>query len=754
MIFSTADFQEDYSSKVKWCSPTGNGTGESDSKATAIYKLPTPISNVFPGGPTPDRKAEPSPIVAGSPELNTQPVKWAAEGDRFRSPTGQWASTSPLSGEDCYGAAGTPYLILNAIPTPPADMFLCPPDSASKHCSQAPKQLSYRQARAVSVEHGDLVSGTPFIPSRGLKRAKNSSRSFSASTQQSSHVPGPAGASASLASLVWSESHVKNLAEAFKSVEEPPSVHTGGPSHLALQASCKDRRSSRSFLGNLHQAPNHVLRQRGFVPADNRPCHSQEWQKPYPLMSGPQTMVVDENSPNSLFRMDDFSSLKCFSHKTVHPTLAKPTANQPFTYPHAHSTSYRDLPRTINRYRSGSEFPQKTAKQNSRPGYKKTTMTCKVEGCDKGALYAYAPNFTQPFHAGNRRISGSQPPPTHCVRHKLLGMKNVKSKRCEGDEGRCEKIPSFGFEGQPPRFCVLHRLEGMSVPDGKRCEHKSCTKRKMFGFPGQQVHFCGTHREPGMTDLVSKRCEAPNCDHRPSFGFRGQKLSKYCRIHKEPGMINNKGKKCEMDKCGKVARFALQGEAPKRCHNHRTDEMVSVLTFNCSERGCYKNAVFSYPGENPSCCRGHYKAGMELALRTYKPSARKARPPTPSHSRAETPTKAYSKRSMLVPPKKKHRVSRTGAKLLQHPEQQVQTPLKLDALVKKETDEEFMSPYYIPALVKPYTPILDITASIFSPSPTTTMSPFDFLSPSPQRTSAFFDKNVNIYEVKHKEYLL
>jgi len=109
---------------------------------------------------------------------------------------------------------------------------------------------------------------------------------------------------------------------------------------------------------------------------------------------------------------------------------------------------------------------------------------------------------------------------------------------------------------------------------------------------------------------------------------------------------------------------------------------------------------------------------------------------------------------MLVPPKKKHRVSRTGAKLLQHPEQQVQTPLKLDALVKKETDEEFMSPYYIPALVKPYTPILDITASIFSPSPTTTMSPFDFLSPSPQRTSAFFDKNVNIYEVKHKEYLL
>ncbi len=79
-------------------------------------------------------------------------------------------------------------------------------------------------------------------------------------------------------------------------------------------------------------------------------------------------------------------------------------------------------------------------------------------------------------------------------------MVDVKSKLCE----KCNKQPSYGFEGEPPRFCSEHKLDDMVDVVSKRCE--KCNKQPAYGFEGERPRFCNKHKLDDMVYVISKRC--------------------------------------------------------------------------------------------------------------------------------------------------------------------------------------------------------------------------------------------------------
>ena len=194
-----------------------------------------------------------------------------------------------------------------------------------------------------------------------------------------------------------------------------------------------------------------------------------------------------------------------------------------------------------------------------------------------------------------------------CAVHKLPGMVNVVSARCQ----MCAVLnPKFNFEGLRGQFCGTHRQPGMVDVRSPRCEEPSCMTRPLFNVEGQsRARFCDRHKEPGMVNVVSVRCQL--CHKLPSFNFEGMKGGRFCADHKLPGMANVCCKRCEVPSCDRCPSYNFEGTKGARfCSEHKLDGMVDVLSAMCVTEACGKGASFNFPGQVPRFCVAHMQPGM------------------------------------------------------------------------------------------------------------------------------------------------
>jgi hypothetical protein len=150
-----------------------------------------------------------------------------------------------------------------------------------------------------------------------------------------------------------------------------------------------------------------------------------------------------------------------------------------------------------------------------------------------------------------------------------------KGGRCEA-EG-CKKHPSFNMKGLVGgRFCSAHKMEGMIDVISKRCEE--CNKQAAFNFEGQtRGRFCSSHKAVGMINVKDKLCEMVGCSKYPTANFEGLSGRRFCTTHKLEGMINFTNKRCEAVGCLKHPKFNFVGKSGRRfCAAHKLEGMVSI----------------------------------------------------------------------------------------------------------------------------------------------------------------------------------
>ena len=146
--------------------------------------------------------------------------------------------------------------------------------------------------------------------------------------------------------------------------------------------------------------------------------------------------------------------------------------------------------------------------------------------------------------------------------------------RCEAEN--CMKHPSFNTPGLVGgRFCSAHKLEGMVDVISKRCE--MCSKQAAFNYEGQtRGRFCSGHKDIGMVNVKDKLCEFPGCPKYPTANYEGQSGRRFCTTHKLDGMVNFTNKKCEAAGCVKHPKFNFPGKSGRRyCALHKLEGMVS-----------------------------------------------------------------------------------------------------------------------------------------------------------------------------------
>jgi hypothetical protein len=87
-------------------------------------------------------------------------------------------------------------------------------------------------------------------------------------------------------------------------------------------------------------------------------------------------------------------------------------------------------------------------------------------------------------------------------------------------------------------MCSSHKLEGMINVTSRRCNKTDCVIRASQNYPNKYSTpvFCSKHKLDGMIDVVNKRCRVSGCKTRPSYGVPGGTKTN-CAKHKEPEMI-------------------------------------------------------------------------------------------------------------------------------------------------------------------------------------------------------------------------
>jgi hypothetical protein len=200
---------------------------------------------------------------------------------------------------------------------------------------------------------------------------------------------------------------------------------------------------------------------------------------------------------------------------------------------------------------------------------------------------------------------------THCPKHKLEGMLNMKSKcRYNG----CSTQPSYNFPlSTGVKFCVLHKLDGMVNIYAPKCEFvnngETCDRPPTYNVSGSlRGKFCGIHKQPDMVNVHDKLCEYNGCKKQPAYNLPGMKTGRFCSSHKEDKMINIKQIYCE---CGKIAYYNdTIGQRPKYCVDHRLPNMIQVANISRKCESCNKIPIYGFPGEKSRFCTSHKLPGM------------------------------------------------------------------------------------------------------------------------------------------------
>ncbi len=224
------------------------------------------------------------------------------------------------------------------------------------------------------------------------------------------------------------------------------------------------------------------------------------------------------------------------------------------------------------------------------------TKSCVSDGCE-----------TQPVFGvpGSKKAS-------HCTRHKLEGMVDVKNKTCVSDG--CETRSVFGVPGsKKASHCARHKLEGMVDVRHKTCISDGCSTIPVFGVPGsKKASHCTRHKLEGMVNVKDKTCVSDGCLTIPAFGVPFSKKSSHCTMHKLEGMVNVVSKTCVSDGCSTIPAFGVRGsKKSSHCTMHKLEGMVDVCHKTCVSDGCSTIPAFGVPGSKKSShCTRHKLEGM------------------------------------------------------------------------------------------------------------------------------------------------
>ena len=103
----------------------------------------------------------------------------------------------------------------------------------------------------------------------------------------------------------------------------------------------------------------------------------------------------------------------------------------------------------------------------------------------------------------------------------------------------CGSRASYGIEGQKATHCSKHALDGMVDVKHPRCAEPGCDTQPTCNVPGEKVRiYCCKHALDGMVDIVHSRCAEPGCNTQPSYNNPGEKGGLYCSTHALDGMVD------------------------------------------------------------------------------------------------------------------------------------------------------------------------------------------------------------------------
>ena len=229
--------------------------------------------------------------------------------------------------------------------------------------------------------------------------------------------------------------------------------------------------------------------------------------------------------------------------------------------------------------------------------------TCVHDNCFKRAWY----NFESEIN------------PLYCGIHKKEGMENVKVKKCKGD--KCNKYPSYNFEGLKAEYCAEHKEDGMFIIRKISCQSENCKKRANYKYLNDnKPSHCYEHKTLDMIiHKKHKTCEIHTCEKTAIYNFETLK-SRFCREHKVDGMINVHDKKCEFEDCKIVKSYNYKDLPAKYCFTHKLSGMIDVKNTFCEYEDCNRQPSFNYEGtKKTKFCLQHKLDGMiDIKNRTKK----------------------------------------------------------------------------------------------------------------------------------------
>ena len=139
-------------------------------------------------------------------------------------------------------------------------------------------------------------------------------------------------------------------------------------------------------------------------------------------------------------------------------------------------------------------------------------------------------------NCGKRIYGLSDSTQRYCVRHKLAGFNNGRSKckhpDCKNGQYMASpvlKLLNIAHHISQP--IMLMSKVNYVIPSG--------TTQANFGAPGTKVvQYCASHRPADYVNVKNKKCRFPGCRKQPNYGAPGTKIAQYCLSHKLANFVN------------------------------------------------------------------------------------------------------------------------------------------------------------------------------------------------------------------------
>jgi hypothetical protein len=168
--------------------------------------------------------------------------------------------------------------------------------------------------------------------------------------------------------------------------------------------------------------------------------------------------------------------------------------------------------------------------------------------------------------------------PIVCKSHSEHFMKDVRHPSCYF----CHRRPSYAWHG-PPTHCHLHKVVGMKNVKHKRCSAPGCDTHASYGYCRNKPLFCQKHKDPGMSNVKATVCCAPGCRAlKPKYG-NSSTGRKFCVQHYNP---RQHWKLTTCIKCSSIATHSEGAQLPfLYCPRHSPDHCTPATKQSCTTCG-------------------------------------------------------------------------------------------------------------------------------------------------------------------------